>query len=292
MMIKNKKKGGIFPKNHRGWIRIVEAFVAILLVAGVLLIVINKGDLGKKDISLQIYKVEFSILREIQLNSELRNSVLEAGDSPIKWDDENFPLNVKNKIVNRLPNYLNCEAKICEIEDVCVLDTEFDKDIYVQSVIITTTLETYNPRQLKLFCWVGVPSEPEPVPEKPEAIIELKFSGTEYELKHNVEIDGQVYSDVHYYYHTRTFEESNGVGVSLTEGQLCYKDETCDPKGNVNYRIEADGELIHTGKKFWTGYNEDSFTLKYWGIDDNGYDVYVEQSMCVNEEDFVENCEV
>jgi len=273
-------------KNRHGWIRIIEAFVAILLITGVLLIVINKGYIGKNDISLKVYKVEFSILREIQSDSELRYSILEAVNPPINWDDDNFPLNVKNKILNRVPNYLNCEAKICEIEETCVLDKEFDKDVYAQAGIITATLETYDPRQLKLFCWVGVPSEPEPTPEKPEAMITLMFSDTEYSLV----------GKNHTYTHTRTFTESNGVGVNLIEYQICYKDETCDPKGEIPpeyiIRIEASSLLVHEDRKFWTGYNEDSFTLKYWGIDDNGYDVYIEQSMCVNKEKFVENCEV
>jgi hypothetical protein len=47
MVIKMKKKNfqlTIFQKkNNKGWIEIVEAFVAVLLVAGVLLFVLNKG---------------------------------------------------------------------------------------------------------------------------------------------------------------------------------------------------------------------------------------------------------
>ncbi len=46
-----------------------------------------------------------------------------------------------------------------------------------------------------------------------------------------------------------------------------------------NYRIEANSQLIHENKKFWTNESERRFTLKYWGADDNGYDVYVEQHM-------------
>ena len=284
----------IIKKNRHGWIRIAEAFVAILLITSVLLIVINNGCVGKKDISLKVYKVEFSILREIQTDNELRDGVLEAGEPPIKWDDDNFPLNVKNKILNRAPNYLSCEAKICKIEDDCVLDKEIKEEVYAQPGIITANLEIYDPRQLKLFCWIKEPEEP--VPEKPRAIVSLVFSDVVHELKYDVEIEGVVYPEVHYYYHTRTFEESNEVGVSLTEYQICYKDETCDPKGEIPpehiIRIEASSLLVHEGRKFWTGYSEDSFTLKYWGTDDNGYNVYIEQHMCVQETNFEENCGV
>jgi len=142
--------------NKKGWIRIVEAFVAILLVTGVLLVVINKGYIGKKDISAKVYETELSILREIQSNTTLRDSILQAGTPPIKWEDENFPPDVKSKISDRVPSYLNCEAQICEMDKICMLDEYPDKDIYAQSVAITVTLTTpdFDPRQLKLFCWV------------------------------------------------------------------------------------------------------------------------------------------
>ncbi len=145
----------MITKDKRGWIKIVEAFVAILLVAGVLLIVINQGYIGKKDISSQVYDVEVSILREIQLDDALRDEVLNSGEPPIEWDD--FPPNIKDKITDRTPNYLDCGAKICWMDEICELDEYPEKDVYAQSVAITTTLETpegQQLRQLKLFCWV------------------------------------------------------------------------------------------------------------------------------------------
>jgi hypothetical protein len=163
MITKNKKQKNqkfpsynFFPKNHKGWIRIIEAFVAILLVAGVLLIVINKGDIGKKDISSTIYDVEISILREIQLNDALRNDILSV-TPPVEWNDTNFPLSIKNKIIDRIPAYLDCEAKICFMDEICELNEYPKKDVYAQSVAITATLQTPEEehlKQLKLFCWI------------------------------------------------------------------------------------------------------------------------------------------
>lgn len=143
-------------KNKKGWIRIVEAFVAILLVAGVLLIVINQGYIGKKDLSSQIYGVEISILREIQLNDTLRDDVLNAGEPPVGWDNATFPQSIKDKIIERVPNYLDCKSQICWMDEICELDEYPEKDVYAQSVAITTTLETPEEqqlRQLKFFCW-------------------------------------------------------------------------------------------------------------------------------------------
>lgn len=141
-------------KDKRGWIKIVEAFVAILLVAGVLLVVVSEGYLGEKDISSTVYDAEISILREIQLNDSLRKDILNAGALPIGWDNANFPLSVKNKIINRAPNYLDCEAKICGLNKTCESYAYPGKEVYAQPVIIMSTLTELDYRQLKLFCWV------------------------------------------------------------------------------------------------------------------------------------------
>ncbi len=138
-------------KNKRGWIRIVEAFIAVLLIAGVVLIILDKGYLKKEDISPEVYDAELKILKEIQLNNTLRENILTASPLPVNWS--NFPQSVKNKIINDIPSYLNCSAKICGIEDICTIDGNLGKDIYAQSVIITTTLTELDYRQLKLFCW-------------------------------------------------------------------------------------------------------------------------------------------
>ncbi len=89
------------------------------------------------------------------------------------------------------------------------------------------------------------------------------------------------------YIHTRTFEETNGVGVTLTEGQLCYQVEGSCNSASVNYRIEGDDELIRTNEWFNTLHDWEKFTLKYWGTDDNGNSVYVEQTVCVEKGTFL-----
>ncbi len=159
-------------RNKKAWIRIVEAFIAILLIMGVLLIVINKGYIRENEIPLEIYEKELSILRGIELNEMFRSYILQAnktghdpnsGESPlpIEWDDfTNDPPHegldeIKNEIKNEIPDYLDCEAKVCVLSADCILNKNFEtqKDIYVQSIAIVANLEIYSPRQLKLFCW-------------------------------------------------------------------------------------------------------------------------------------------
>lgn len=144
-------------RNRRGWIEIVEAFIAILLIASVILIVINKQT-ANADISEKIYDAQISILREIQTNDSLRADIASVGEGllPLSWGAEGFPASIVNKIIERTPTYLECAATICVINTPCVLGAvsgSENKNIYSQSVVISSTIGGLVYRQLNIFCW-------------------------------------------------------------------------------------------------------------------------------------------
>jgi len=143
-------------RNNRAWLRIVEAFTTILLIATVLLLILSKTSLNEAEKSEQILDKEYSILREIQLNSSLRGDVLSpdlAVDEMIIWDD--LVSSVKAKIVERTPAQLKCEAQLCGLGNDCVFENKdsIKKGIYSRSALISATVDDYKPRKLKLFCW-------------------------------------------------------------------------------------------------------------------------------------------
>lgn len=140
-------------KNKKGWIKIVESSTSVLLIAMILLILISDIDLSV-DTSQQIYDVEYSILRRIQLDKDLRNDVLTIPSLPVEEGDDDFPTMVSDLITNRKPNYLDCKAKICEIKENCVLDDTVEgEEIFVQSALISANSGNYGLRRIKLFCW-------------------------------------------------------------------------------------------------------------------------------------------
>lgn len=154
--MKNKKNFGfeIFPKNSRAWIRIIEAFFSILLIAGALLIVIY----GAREVEFTeptIYDREIDILREIEVNSAFRGNILDVASVPVSWNqfEAEGLTEVKNKIIARTPNYLTCEATLCGITEECSIDNSVLVNIYTSSVGIYANTEKYSPKQLKLFCW-------------------------------------------------------------------------------------------------------------------------------------------
>lgn len=133
-----------------GWVRITEAVIAVLIVIGFLIFLyINNSDrIGK---SRQIYNIERSILDEIEGNSSMRDAVL------------NFDINsneiskVENFIGSRLSGYpsLDFEIVICSPEEACGLSLwpEGKEEVYAEEILITSNLENYKPKKLKLFVW-------------------------------------------------------------------------------------------------------------------------------------------
>jgi hypothetical protein len=135
-----------------GWIKIVEAFVALLLIVGFLLVILEEFNSDGSDNNTEIYEAQLIVLRDIQENNILRQSILDS-PIPISSGDSSFPQNVKERIEYLSPSSLECEGKICDPISPCGLGRDLKKDIYAQSVIIIATPTTYNPKQLKIFCW-------------------------------------------------------------------------------------------------------------------------------------------
>jgi len=141
--------------NKKAWVKIVEAFFAILLIATALMTIIQTEKIKKTEDSSNIYNEESAILSDIELNQTLRNEILGVESLSVNLNDSSFPDKVKTKIQEKIPSYLQCKARICWINESCDLYfNEAGKSIYAKSVIISSNLTKYSPRQIKLFCWV------------------------------------------------------------------------------------------------------------------------------------------
>jgi hypothetical protein len=129
--------------NKRGFLRIVEASVAIVIVAGVLFLFFTQGNV--------VEQPDFSerardILEEISKNPVLRESILaHSGDG--------VPVDVNNFIAPRIPeNYLEFEAKICEVDSACGI-TYHETNVWSAERVISSTIDIPGPKKIRLFIW-------------------------------------------------------------------------------------------------------------------------------------------
>lgn len=135
----------INKKDKHGWTTVIEVFISILLISGIISAIAIANSVQKPKISEQIYESQSSVLKTIQINDNLRAEVLSG----------QLTVGINNTIIQVTPNYLECKAKICDFPNECNLDPEAipEEEIFVKSVLITEDKVNYNPKELKLFCW-------------------------------------------------------------------------------------------------------------------------------------------
>ena len=141
-------------KNRRGWIRILEAVISIMIISSVLLIVYSR-QAQAPDISERVYTLQREILADISLDSGLRTLAL-AGEE-VELSEYELSEYARGKIPPAFDFYL----RVCELEDIgtCKLrDDEMvrktkDKDVFVEEIILSSELETYDPKKVRLFVW-------------------------------------------------------------------------------------------------------------------------------------------
>ena|SRR3989344_4142891 len=141
--------------NKRGFLRIIEAAVAVMLVAGVLLFFISKQvNLGDQTQN-KILDNENIILNEISQSSDFRNIVLQQQEDVEISNNtiESGLSSIYNYARQRMPPQLNIKLKICSLNVVCGLNNYPQVNVYSQSIAITSNVTTYNPKQLKMFAW-------------------------------------------------------------------------------------------------------------------------------------------
>lgn len=128
-------------KNKKAWIRIVEAFLASLIILGAVLVIMSRTE--NKNLNDDVYDKQREILDVIAKNESLRNQII-----------LNQYSQVKEAISNMIPLNWNFSVNICNINEVCnKVDTPNDRELYASEVIITSTLKEYNPKKLRFFVW-------------------------------------------------------------------------------------------------------------------------------------------
>jgi len=139
--------------NKRGWLRIAEAVIAIMILFSVLLVISSNQSSDEVDISEQISELQLSALQEISDNQELRQAAL-SGNIDHPTEMKTYEARLEEHARKFFPPEFEVKIKICTPDDyVCSLNTKISSDVFVEERIISSTLTLYNPRKVRLFVW-------------------------------------------------------------------------------------------------------------------------------------------
>lgn len=141
-MVRLKK---IMPKNKKGWMRILEAFIAVLIIlTSIVVLYNNQGE--KVDISQQVYDKQTRIIKMMINNDTLREWIINEDEEAIE-----------DYVLKLVPSNWNYTISICELNDICPgkgIPYDSHKEIYTNEALVTSTVETYSPKKLRFFVWM------------------------------------------------------------------------------------------------------------------------------------------
>ena len=141
-------------KNKKGWIKVMEAFIAIAILLAVLLLIVQNEKFEAKEIS-KINKMQDSFLKKVQINDSLRNEILQTDELPVQNNETGFPEKLNESTFDEFAPSIHCDTKICNHLENCYIEIEKQQNIYVKSLIILANNTEYNPKNIVLSCYTN-----------------------------------------------------------------------------------------------------------------------------------------
>ena len=125
--------------NKKGWLRIVEAVISILIVFGAVLTVSMKAQSNK---SGDICDALYPLLEEIAKNTSLRSEIL---NNQISGTKAFLEKHIKNPSID-------LEVKICVLDDICPHNKMVDNvEVCASERVISSSIGNTEPKKLKVF---------------------------------------------------------------------------------------------------------------------------------------------
>jgi hypothetical protein len=156
--------------NKRGWIHILEATIAVMVVAGVMVAFYSgqsvSGELSIADYS---YSLQNEILDTLTMDSDLRLEILRVVNDSVGSTDQHY-ITLDNAVSAEVPDSFGHYLRVCNLsalDDVCnmpapIFTATLDKDVFIEEEIVSSELGNgsdsdviYSPKKVKLFLWEG-----------------------------------------------------------------------------------------------------------------------------------------
>ncbi len=144
--------------NRRGFLRIVEATIAVMIILTALVLLSNnRQDPQERDLS----EILPPLLEEIAQNATLRRSII------VSYDLDGDPLSGNNPdVINNLMSFLSqkipvqtysFDVRVCAIGVPCPLNPwpGEAEDVFSAERVISSSVteENFSPRKVKIFLW-------------------------------------------------------------------------------------------------------------------------------------------
>lgn len=129
--------------NSKAWVRIIEAFIAVLIITGGFLVILSRESKIDNYSSDKIYEKQRNILDIVVNNESLRDKIIIG---------ENQEAN--NAIALMVSNNWNFTTNICNVNEICNSGTPNDREVYVSEIIVSSNLTQYSPKKLRFFVWM------------------------------------------------------------------------------------------------------------------------------------------
>lgn len=141
--------------DKRGFLRIVEAVFAILIVIGFLFVLsINKVQKSESKLGEDIP----ALLDEIAKNDEMREKIVSYDD--VEPGEQEQRINeIESFLRERVKEGVSVSVRICEPDEPCPIGEGLvgdDKEVFSGERIISSSrsrVNNYNPMRVKIFLW-------------------------------------------------------------------------------------------------------------------------------------------
>jgi len=138
--------------NKKGVWRVIESVIAVLIIAGALLLFISKEEISKQSRYFEILR---PTLDEIAQDENIRDKIIKDDPSTSIGEEE-----IINILKPRFPSEeLELNVSICEINDIPCLTNEdyypkgIKGEVYSEERLISSTLIDYEPAILRGYIW-------------------------------------------------------------------------------------------------------------------------------------------
>lgn len=149
--------------DKRGFIRTLEAIIAIIIVF-VFIYVLMQGTINTATKGTESIKsLQEEVLRGISESEALRNCIvkltpnyLDISEIPGLLDDDIICVaDIKTYMQSNLGKFKQSYALvICNVDASCGIPSDLpDKNVYTTAIIITSSLQDYKPKIVRLWVW-------------------------------------------------------------------------------------------------------------------------------------------